>query len=747
MNAENLPPSKPEAALQSTPSKVTQKSNQTNKTSDQPSDKKPGWIRWSGVVALAAMVGLGYGLWNLGLSAIIKSQINQQASQMWGAKVTVGELALTLDPLALQLKQIELTDLDNPSENLLEIEQVAVQLSFYHWVVGRTVVEDVVVKGLKLHQARSESGALEKDAVAQPDGQTNAPVPSPTKPAEASIASGQTGLAEESNTYSASALANQLKAITPPKELLARADLDTEKKVQQINQKLAEIDQAWLSLNGQIPNKTELSDYEARFKALTQGRISHLDDIKARQEDYKQLEQELGEKRLAVASGLTNLKAELKQLKLDLAELKTLPKTDYNRLVAEYTFDEQGATNLAYLLFGPKVQGWVQQGLDWVKIAAPYVEKMQEAEAEPEKPVRSLGTDIAFQEFDAQPDWIIKRIIGSASLDYGAFDFALTNLTKDQARSGMATRYHATLQPVGQPQPLKLQGVYDGVNPSQVENYVLIDWPNYQINQWRLSGDKALPLEMASAHAVAKGRLDFAPGGKVAGKLNIDYSQTAFVLGAQADRTTQRYLKPVFEGVNQFSVVTALNGALISPRIGVSSDLDTQFKRAFGQMVRQEVAGFKADLKRQLEERVRGGIAPIEAKLAALTGREVSLEAQYKALSAMNRQDFEQKLTQYKQAFIAEQKARLQAELEAKKQAAALKLAQEKARLEAEVAAKKLAAEQKLAEQKAALAKQAELEKEKLRQQAEAEKQKQQAAAQKAVEDQLKNTFKNKLKF
>ncbi|MFT8024855.1 hypothetical protein ACMYMY_23135, partial [Salmonella enterica subsp. enterica serovar Enteritidis] len=80
-----------------------------------------------------------------------------------------------------------------------------------------------------------------------------------------------------------------------------------------------------------------------------------------------------------------------------------------------------------------------------------------QAEAsETSAPERALGTDVAFTEYDPQPDFIIKRINGSGTLDWGDIDIRVRQVTFDHPTTRLPVLFEVLGKPKGQDQALRV---------------------------------------------------------------------------------------------------------------------------------------------------------------------------------------------------------------------------------------------------------------------------------------------------
>ena len=123
-------------------------------------------LRTGGVI-LAVILLLCFGLGATFLKDAIRTKAADRLTRVNGA--TVDLEALSLSPLTgkVNLKGLALTDADNLLQNKLQIAELSSQANVYQMSLGKLVMEEVRVSGLRFDQPRQSPGTL----VAKPDSQ------------------------------------------------------------------------------------------------------------------------------------------------------------------------------------------------------------------------------------------------------------------------------------------------------------------------------------------------------------------------------------------------------------------------------------------------------------------------------------------------------------------------------------------------------------------------------------------------
>jgi uncharacterized protein (TIGR03545 family) len=598
---------------------MSETSNNTQTQSSQPAPK--GWVRWSGLGVFAgivvAVVAIGY----FSFTTILKSQLEHYASQAWGAKIEIGSLDLGIMPIEVGLRELQVTDPDKPMENLLVLSRLSASLNLYHLIAGRTVIEDVNFTGLAMHQPRDTSGALAKASKTE-----------------------TTDTAEKDSKSGGFAMPDM--ALPDPNEILAREKLETLEAANRVQAQLDEIDQAWSEMQKELPSDAEIQDYQKRFESLTGGK-NDMQSILAKKDEFEKLQSELEAKKKTLEKAQDLLQNKLPKIQKDVVALKDLPEKDYNRLMSKYSLNQSGLSNVTYLLFGPQIQYWTDEGLSWYRKLEPFIAKLktmqaeQAAETEKQAPQRAFGVDVAFPEYDPQPDFIIKRINGSGTLDWGDIDIRVRQVTFDHPTTRLPVLFEVLGKPKGQDQALRVIGESNFTDPQAPLNEANIVWDGYRISDWTISGDKTLPVVMQQGLVDVTGKVSLVGVDEVNAVVDMAYQDVAMDVSQSASKEVKRYIAPLFDEVKAFKVKADISGEVTAPNINASSNLDKLMSGAFNKVLGQELQQVKAEFQDQLNAKLQEQLGPINQQLNGLLGDKAELGKETASLDKMLNFDFE----------------------------------------------------------------------------------------------------------
>ncbi len=127
------------------------------------------WIRWSGLlgfIAITALLVLG---WMFAAGPLIKYSIETFGSQAAKAKVEVEDVSLTLSPFGIEVTGVQVANSDKPMENAIQFDRAIADLELLPLLLGKGIVNEVVLSGVEFSTPRQSSGALVDEAQGDDD--------------------------------------------------------------------------------------------------------------------------------------------------------------------------------------------------------------------------------------------------------------------------------------------------------------------------------------------------------------------------------------------------------------------------------------------------------------------------------------------------------------------------------------------------------------------------------------------------
>lgn len=595
------------------------------------------WIRWPGLIAFAVITAALAAFYLLLAGPLLKMALESFGSQVNGARVEVASVSLSFNPIGLQLQGVAVTDARQPMRNALEFESALAELELAPLWLGKGIVRELSIDGLRFGTARSESGALPDVPEAVPEKAT-----------------------EDSGSM--------LSAVELPAadDILARETLTTETLGNALQENYAGHKARIDSSLEAVPDEQALKAYEAELKALTSGKITSLDDFRQRKDKLDELKARFKADQQALQAARAAISTGRKELSANVQALRAAPAADLKNLREKYRLDATGAANVSALLFGPEAGEWATQALYWYEKIKPYLARDTSKDAADEaaaKPVRNRdGRFVHFPSNDPWPEFLLREARIQAQLDAGAMLIQAKDITHQQpvlGRPAVVVANSANMEAIDD---LTLELTLDHRTAPGRDSLVLA------IKDWQ---PKAMDLGVGSV------RLDSS---------RVQVNAQAVVIGAQLEASGRadfndarfasegktlfaRELGSALAGINQFRVDAGASGRLSSPSLSLSSDLDKQLSKAFDQRLQQKQDELEAELKAKLQQKLQEQLGDYAAELQQLQQLEGSLEQRLSQLGDMAATQLEDYADQQKREAEAKAKAEADArkkELESK---------------------------------------------------------------------------------
>ncbi|WP_294949365.1 TIGR03545 family protein [Sulfurivirga sp.] len=554
------------------------------------------WINWTlGGVAVVA-VGVVAGA-KLVAPPIIKSRAEAELTKKWGAEVNIADVDVHLLPVGVTVHGIQLTDPNNPKQNLVYIASAYAEPALMDMLrMDMKPILDVVdVAGLEMHKARRHAGRVYR----KPDQ-----------------------LVAQTRTLAQQAAAGKLPEfrLPDPQKILASEDLRTVQVAEDLKKQIAALQKQWEDIQKSLPGGEVVKQYQAELSQLQKGGLNpqSLQKIQALKSRIEQ-----DRKKLAEAKKLL---ARVTELKKQLAQLKSLPAQDLRRLQQKYTFNAQGMTRVMETLLGDQVRQYLSVATGWVSRIRPLLNQpAQQKSAEPNPAL----------------DTLVRTLKINGRLPTGQFDALARNVTLNQALYQVTTPYRIDFRHQHADKPVEIKGVADLLNPSQAQIKALLEGVGLHLKDLPLSSSPTLGVLLRQAQANLTGKADLISWEKIRGEVDGKFAQVALDVLQASQPEVQKYLKPVLENIRDFNLKVKFSGSLYAPKIAIQSDLDKVLGKTLQRVMQQQLTQVKKQLMAELQQRAQSEMG----QLSGMLGPLVSAQGQVNGLDGQLDQLLKKALT------------------------------------------------------------------------------------------------------
>ncbi|MDX1678527.1 TIGR03545 family protein [Arsukibacterium sp.] len=545
--------------------------------------RKSGWLIF--LTLLAAILALVY----LFLGTAIRLGMVYTLEKAVGAEVNISNVSVSLAPLTLNVSELQITDSAKPSHNSISFSNARAALEVWPALLGYYVINDLSVDGLAYGTERSSPGKVFRGPNADPAAKVDF---------------------------------QQLLRLDFPNadELLARADLTTVARGEELKQLAQQQQQVLRDLKSQLPDKEKLEQIQTEIKALTDSKITSAADLTAKTAQLKKLQETLKTEQEKLKEVQQRLSQSREQLQQAVTALRDASRSDWQKLQDLANIGEGGLAPISQILLGDFWGERIGQLEALYHLAAPYIpEKSAEAEqtAEPEITLANRILPLPSQPY---PDFWIKNARVNWLIGGGEALIEVQDITAQHQIINAATRFNAEVSGLPQLSLLKLDGDF-AVLEQMVTN---VNWQlqGIQVDSMDIGRDDIM-LKLASAALNTSGKLNLV-GNKVEQQAKVVLQQ------AQFSASDNKYVQQLATLLNQQAEIPVnlnASGLISAPEVSIRSPLDKLLADAVLGEAKAKIAELQAELRSKLDSKLQQQLGGQSEWLSMLNQQESTAES------------------------------------------------------------------------------------------------------------------------
>lgn len=543
-------------------------------------------IRISGLMVFIAIIALFSAIYLIFANHFIASGLRTTGSELIGAKVDLGSADLSLGSQSLSLEQLAVTNPKSAMNNLFEVEKLALDIDASALAWNKVVIDKIEISELLLNTPRATSGAMDRQW-------TNVQEWAPFE-----------------NIQDLSAIGAD--KLPDPKQLVAAADLQTIRAIDDFKAQLKETETELSSQYEQLPSKEIIDQYQARLKQVLDksGGGNKLLGMLSKGKDFKALRKDIKTDLNKIKRFKTELKSAQEQLGSQFKTLKNMPKQDLARLKSQYSLSGDGVSNLVSTVFGPQIGQWTQQGYRYYQYLMPIIDQYQSSdnsEVQESQFLTERGRRILFQDNVPLPNYLVKHIkISSAnSGEHISIDGVVNNLTTEPNRWNEPL----TIDLSGKAKFLNsfnLSATLDHRNQAQSKDEIRLNAAGLKLSDFAdLAADSPIKpsaglVDIIASVNVIQEQLD--------GKVSLVFQKAEFQI-EQPDKWLS-LIKTGLSGLETFKIEVHITGSMQNPSIKVSSpDLNKLSQQVIKSLMSTELKGFEDKLMAEIKQSTDGPLS------------------------------------------------------------------------------------------------------------------------------------------
>ena len=560
------------------------------------SSKEP-IFRWWGAGLFIVVIGGFSALLLLVIDPLLKWGIEKSASGILQREVRVGSVNTHLLKGFVGINTIEVAS-DKANIDALSIKDVSFDLDMNALLLSKTHIESMQLKGVGFQTKATMKKRYGEERAAQ-------------APAAKS---------EEQNF--------ELPSIDlpTPQELLAKADLKSQKVYADAQKEIASLEEKWMKIRKEQLNVEVLDQYKSDLEQMQEDAKSK-DPAKmlALAGEVKSYTAKLKEQKKAVQTLQQAYLSDQKRLKKLLAEVKSAPQEDYAKLRSTYTLDAGGGINLFGLLFSQKIAHYLHLARGYYVRVEPY---LQSDAAPKEVPPRGKGRWIRFAQYVPSPDLWIARTSLSGEKSAQQFEGVIKDISDDQKALGRALTFS-----------LKSDGpLVSGLQIEGEENRLgekAVDTLTFKAKAIAMDRFDLTRMTIDRSKLGFDGRLTLYGGSDIVGSGSVAFNGAEIVLEGLSGKGAQ-IMNDLLGEIHQFGAHVDIAGSWQAPSIKVASDLDRQLSGAFKKVMSKEADHYKKELQTLLDKQLKEQMGKLDEKSHGFIDAGALLEQQNLSLDTLS---------------------------------------------------------------------------------------------------------------
>ncbi|MEK9629054.1 MAG: TIGR03545 family protein [Nitrospinota bacterium] len=565
-------------------------------------------FRWQGVLAFAIIGGAVALFLIMFIDGMIERGIEENGSQAAKTQIDLASLSTSLMSQAASVYGLEVANPDNNMENILQIEKLSMDVDGPKAVSGKIIIDELKANGIRLNQKR-------------------------TTPAKKISSKNEKKSEEKENAESGSMALPGLGGIDikSPEDILKSEKLETLEAANKAKETIENLKSKWqkrfetdLSPKSLDETKQKLAKLQEKVKG------GNLASIPETIQEFKNLQKEIQDRINRIKSIKTEFEKDIKSAKMQLAELKNLPKKDFDRLKKKYSFSMEGGGNA----LGTIIEGPLKAKLDkaWkvYKRLSPYLNKPKSPTKEDYTYVRGKGANVQFAKASPYPDFLLRHANLSMTLFDTEVQGELKNLTDNPKLYGKPAILNFQSGKNEKFDSFDLQVEIDKTG-DQGKDSISLDFKG--LNLKGIESEGAGKVNGGSANL--KGQLKIINETNLEGNIKAELNKIALSIAKQDGNELANTIASSLSSIDRININIGIRGTIENYQLDIQSNLNQIISGAVKKALAGEMAGFESSLMDAIQKKAGGSIAGANGSLSGLLGQGKILDQNQSAYGGL----------------------------------------------------------------------------------------------------------------
>jgi uncharacterized protein (TIGR03545 family) len=573
-------------------------------------------FRWQG---LLVFIVLGAGVFvfcSFFLDSIIKSNVEGKGSEVIKSQIEMDSLATSIAKQAIDIKRLTVANPDNLMQNLVEVSAFRLNVDAGQAVYKKLIVDEMALEGIRLNTDRKTKAKAYKPKEKATDG-TSSP------------ASG-----EDSGAKSEFSFASGLD-IKSPEDILKSEKLETLEAVESSKIHLQELKVKWEEKIKNELSPQAIEEIKQRIMELKdKAKKPDLGNIQGLTGEFQAIRDDIQGKLDSIPKLKEDLKKDIAQSKKMVADLKSLPQKDFDRLKKKYSLSAEGGGNLV----GTLLKGPVKEKLDkfwkYYRMVSPYLSGGGKKEATAEETyVRGKGVWIPFGQKSRLPDFLVRH----ASLSMDLFDTKIAGNLQDLSDNQKVYGKPAVLNFLSKEDDRFDQfSLQMKLDRTKAEAQDSINGEVRALKLEKMEAGDGMMIDKGSANL--SGVFRIVGENQVAGTLQANLSQLALSISEKEGDVIFNSVAKALGDVREFMVDVSIKGTMDDYELDINSNLNNIISGAVKNLVADKAKEFESSLKASIGEATLGPLGDLQGLLGGVSGNGKLLESGESSLKDLLKQ-------------------------------------------------------------------------------------------------------------
>ncbi|MEP5764129.1 MAG: hypothetical protein ABJ308_06030 [Halieaceae bacterium] len=515
------------------------------------------------------------------LDTLAKPVFEEQATEFYGAEVSVDSLKLSPFVGKVTLYQLQVADRRNAAQNLVQADRAYIDIDIIKLASDIIEIEDMEVDGLLVFGQRQQPATILR----------------PLLPEDSDIA--QAGLPRFDLPDVDSLVEQQ------------RVALDND--IAQLNESFASTRTKWQEKFASMPSQQDVNGYKDRIQKLKEtrgvaGKLKALQEVNA---IYTEVNQDIANMR----SMRQEFHGDIQHMREQIDLATQLPQKHVNALISSLGLSSEQMAHLGSQILRGDLDGLMEQVLAPLTYSA-------DGDIDPEQTIPIL----------------IRRAVVSGALLPSAKGLSAKGSIENFAWP-LETAQHAAKLALSGTSPdggsLQVNALVD--HRGEPLDRVTVEIERLPLRNMQLAGIEGLDLELLQALANVSGNLEI-NGETLQGDFNQRFSKALFetTLGENAGAAA-RLIEAVLANSTDFALQVNFAGTLQSPQLSFSSGLDQLIESTLSNAISAKVGELTRDLQNRISSEIGPEIAAARAQFASLEKLQQQLQQNLQALNSVQK--------------------------------------------------------------------------------------------------------------